>query len=495
MDDQIRKLLDTALLRGNKLLSDQTGYLHLKYHALEEEIQYPIPLIENFLYTLLLFRTKSIENITIAKSFLERLLHFQSENGSFPVYLHEYPECKDHYQAVYLIAPLYWILEGFHHVLGQELKSKLLNALKKLQVNLLKLLEEKTPPLFMRAYIAGGSFALGRFLKDPKMMDQADKLFKDFKAIENEFLSPNELSHLIIASQMVHPDVSESFIKGLFNYLLKTWDAKRLCYTGPAIQEFQSGFEPKSSFYDLFMGYLTGSFSKRSLNDRESILEVSLIQATNDQIQVSNEVQEDIIHVENTQCKVFIGSNYSYSFIDPSMLSEKYKQKGFSPFKFKWGNEDRLHTIALEGLNCQTVSCDHHGDSFEFIFDLGQTPQFDEKETCREISFYFDLFESTLFTVEGVRATLFELSDHLELEMNGTKFGLKFELLDGDGQFLGHFMRGNRPSQMANKGQQRFSAYDAQVFLRTIRRNSNETCRIKVVLEIHKMSHHRSKDS
>ncbi|HRD56241.1 MAG TPA: hypothetical protein PLC42_07595, partial [Parachlamydiaceae bacterium] len=86
--------------------------------------------------------------------------------------------------------------------------------------------------------------------------------------------------------------------------------------------------------------------------------------------------------------------------------------------------------------------------------------------------------ETNQHQVEGF---VFQLGDVVDIVADGKNFQLKFELVEGSGQFLGHFMRGNRPSQIADKAKERFTAFDAQIFLRTIRREAS--CTIKATLK------------
>ena len=81
-----------------------------------------------------------------------------------------------------------------------------------------------------------------------------------------------------------------------------------------------------------------------------------------------------------------------------------------------------------------------------------------------------------------MRATTFQVNEEVEVDTDGLKFTLQFEVVKGSGQFLGHFMRGNRPQQIANKGSRRFEAFDQQIFLRTLRRDPECTVRATITL-------------
>lgn len=180
----------------------------------------------------------------------------------------------------------------------------------------------------------------------------------------------------------------------------------------------------------------------------------------------------------------FKAENYNFAFIEQD--SNKASQdKGFVPYTFKFGNVERLHSISIEGGNSQKIDfqkndLNEQQNIQEFLFSLAEIPELEDKEKCREIAFYFDLFDKTDVRIEGIKATTFLIGEKVEIVLDGFKFELKFEIVKGSGQFMGHFMRGNRPSQIANKGKDRFAAFDNQIFLRTIRRDAD--CVVKGTL-------------
>lgn len=456
MDENLKKLMNLSLAAGEKRISQETDYLHLKYHSLDE-VNQTIPLLENFLFTLSLFKTRSTENVTRAKGFLEKLLYFQIADGEFPVYLHEYPECKDRYLSISLLAPLYWIYHGFHQILGSTLKGRLEKALTLLLDYSLKILIDKNPPYYMRMRLGSAAYAIGKLLGSEDYVKTGEAMLAEFEKETDNWHYQRHLGDLIIAAQMADPKFSQKFM----NHLCKMWNTVLSCYIGPRIEEYQSGFEPEVTLYDLFMGYLTKKFSKRALKESPVHLHAVLIQEC------------DLIVDEK------LGS-YDFTFTESNAQEKCTSQKGFTPYKLVFGSSERLHSLALEGVNCQKIDFKADANKHEFLFFLDAVPELEDKEKSREIAFYFDLFDRTEFRVEGIKATTFQLGEQVEVLMDGFKFDLKFEIVEGSGQFMGHFMRGNRPSQIANKGKDRFAAFDNQIFLRTIRRD--EGCILKATL-------------
>ncbi|HSX25403.1 MAG TPA: hypothetical protein VLE89_00160 [Chlamydiales bacterium] len=132
MDDlkkQIRAI-DLAVLAGRKRQSPRTGFVHL--FVTDEMATDTIPLYENFCFALALFRQKTSETVIEGKELLERLLPFQTSNGNFPAYLHDYPRCWD-FSLPLKIAPIFiHLLRHFSSVLGAELKEKIEKSLAQL---------------------------------------------------------------------------------------------------------------------------------------------------------------------------------------------------------------------------------------------------------------------------------------------------------------------------------------------------------------------------
>lgn len=110
---QIRTI-DLALAAGLKRKSSRTGFIH------DAET---IPIYENFCFVLALFRHKTADSVTEGKELIERLLPFQSEQGNFPIYLHDFPRCYDPHMGLRVAPIMIYLLRLFGPVLG-ELKLR-----------------------------------------------------------------------------------------------------------------------------------------------------------------------------------------------------------------------------------------------------------------------------------------------------------------------------------------------------------------------------------
>ena len=116
-----------ALAAGRKRQSPRTGFVHC--FPGDERIADTIPIYENVCFALSLFRQKTSESVLEGRSLLERLLAFQGKDGNFPVYLHEFPKCRDASMSL-KIAPLFvQIMRRFGSLLGAELKENMARSI------------------------------------------------------------------------------------------------------------------------------------------------------------------------------------------------------------------------------------------------------------------------------------------------------------------------------------------------------------------------------
>lgn len=422
-----KELNDLALSTGRKMLSLQTGFLHYFYEYSEEECYQTIPLMENVLFSLALFQSRLVENINEGKILLGKLLAFQS-GGNFPIYLHDYPQCKDITKGIHLLAPFYWILKHFGHILGQELRNKLEIAC----TNILEQSKHLKISYSPSVRLACANIAFSH---------EGYKILTPFQE-ENEYWhNTNYLIDLLIGLQMVYPSLKNSPWNKLWTFLEKNWHLPTGTYIGPSTHEEQKKGEPHVTPYDLFLGYFSRSYSSRALTPNPAHLYGALIQPTED-------------------------------FFDKT-------HHNFNPFKLVWGSSSYAHTFVCQGNKCKIDSV-YHEDEFELFFTLENEPDLNHIERQREINFYFDYHPEVRVLFDGQKANTFELGQAVTIESGDTKISINFQLIEGEGHFFGHLNRGNRPSQIDAKGKNRFQSYDWHLFLRTLRRSR---CVIKATIK------------
>ena len=127
-----------------------------------------------------------------------------------------------------------------------------------------------------------------------------------------------------------------------------------------------------------------------------------------------------------------------------------------------------FHLLRWEHLVCQDAR--HHAttqkteDGLECIFTYPTTlPDRDEKHM--ELNFYYPYTSG-----DRLSSNTFGLNEWIHIG----PFQMRFELLEGKGQFFGHINQGNRPAQIDRNPT---SAYDWRIGLRTVQRTSDAVIR------------------
>ena len=482
----MRQLIEMAISYGRKLKSTQTGYLHYCYDAHEGDVHLSIPTVENIYYVLALFRSRTVENVTEAKVMLDALLRFQDNvSGNFPIYLHEFPVCKDRFIGVHVAAALFWILKSFHQILGNDLRCRVEIALLAAVHHVLKNHREKAAPYTVAIKIASVAVGVGRLLGYPSLEAEGNVLLEALRAHPDEicWYSPESLGEILSALAIAYSSIKESVWGDFWRHLERTWYQKTACYVGPSVREWQLGSEPQLTLYDLFLGYLSGEFSARMMKGAPVHLEAVLIPAMDDLFSIA----QDRVYVEGNigggHWGLYKGDLFAYSFVGKLEVNPIHA-KGFSPLRFVWGDLAHVHSLVFHGGAGASVNVMRGSDDkkMKIIFDLEGSLEFEDREKCREVACFFDAHDDIKFSVEEEKSSTFTLGEKLLIRSGSLTFLLTLELVEGEGRFLGHRMLGNRSAQKGAKGNARFEAFDWLVFLRTIQREA--TCRIVAELEL-----------
>lgn len=486
-NEGMRQLLEIAICCGRCWQSSQTGFIHYCYSLKDENAHHPIPTYENFIFALALFRSRSAENIADGKELLKRLLHFQSHegemSGNFPVYLHDYPFCKDRLWGAHILVVIYWIYKNFHHVLGADLKQALKMALIRLQNYCLKTIDERPSLYPISLKIASCAKAVGPLLNQSEIGERGDQLFYDLEANRDKstWFSPTSLSDLILAYQILPAGFVKEFEKPFSEHLLATWHTPTSSYCGPGWKEYQRGNQPQVTLYDYYMGYISGTYSFRCFIDHPVQLQAALVFPEEERLKELTYPFNKEGMLNGLPWQLVQKKDYAYSLLAKESSAIPVQEKTFFPLKLIWGSPKLLHSFVCQGGTSESISFKSSEKHLEINFSFSTPPNVDDNEKNQEVCFYVDEDVSTSLTVEGSPATTFKLSDKIIITSGHLKFSLSFQVALGSGEFFGHIMKGNRPSQYSITGVHRFSAYDWQIYLRTIHRT--EECVIKAILQ------------
>jgi hypothetical protein len=366
---QIRSI-DLGYSAGVKRRSARTGFIH------DEET---IPLYDNFCFALILFRKKTADSIHLGKELMEKLLPFQTSDGNFPVFLHDYPKAFD-FQMRYKVAPiLIYLLRLFTPILG-ELKTKIEIALEKA---LSKRPEKSSWENRYRACIG-----------EPLL------------SMDTTHLSPFEWTEWLITAQLA----------GQTHFFIP-YDETLQLFMGQACFDVQEKGEPRPNPIEWLLA--DGHYTPRLLNDHpHQLLTAPLFPIT--------------------------------------YTSEKPIDSSFRLF---WKGSSTIHSLVGKGL------------TFDLPAEIEQG-----RGDLYEAALFCNISPETTILIEGMKGTVFALGDRIQIDTPTLKLELKFELVEGSGEFCGHIFRGNRPSQVS-KG---YEAYDWQIGLRTLRRQG--PARVKVTI-------------
>lgn len=486
--DLSKILGDWALAAGRKLQSKQTGFVHY-YYGDPQQASDTIPIYENVLFVLALLRTRMVEQVQEAKVLLKGILHFQNfqENdayGNFPVYLHAYPQCSDSALSIKILAPLYWIIKQFGHVLGSELKTKLEKATDLLLQHSVRLDCVKTYPYFLIVRFACALQAFGNLWQLDKYRSQGENLLQELSEQQTEeCLSTAQLGEILIGLQMVYPTLSLSPWRSLWQYIEHTWHQDTGTYLGPCIRERQEKVEPEPNLYDLYCGYFSRQFSQRASLYRPQHLYGILIQSTDDFFQKNTNNCTVKGQWKGQLWQTFYQSSLAYTLFEKTTPYQLATDKTYTPLHLIWGDLQKVHTFVCQGGFYQQVRWMKNDDSIALIFTLQENPALDECSQS-EIEFFLDFDPEVTFTIDGHRTTTFRFGDRILVNQPTQRFQITFELLEGAGDFIGHITRGNRPSQVDLKREKRFHSHDWRLVLRTIRRQTNCVVRMCVRLPV-----------
>jgi hypothetical protein len=485
--DAMRQIIELAVCAGRHWQSPQTGFIHYCYSILDETVHATAPLYENFLFILALMRSRSADNITEAKGYLDHLLNFQQSegatSGNFPVYMHEYSDCKDRLLGVHLLAPLYWIHKNFHSLLGADLKAKLEVRLMKLVHYCLKTHEEKEAPYHLAWKIGAGAQAIGMLLQQPELQTRGQRMVSKLQDHWDEaaLCSPTTLAEVLVAFQMIYPSLSQALPAEIWQRITSSWHLPTCSYCGPGWKEYQRGKEPQPSLFDFFMGYFAESYNYRGFLDHPIQLQAALVQPTDDRLLPP----EYPVELEGTLLdmpwKIYQTNAMAYSHLAKRKASVP-QEKTFVPLSILWGDSDLAHTFVCQGGNIESIDFTSDWETITLRITLANTIPPEHREKRQEICFYFDQSPNSKTTVNSIAATTFQMGEQLVVEDPALKIAIDFAVEEGEGRFFGHIMKGNRPSQTTLVGKNRFEAFDWHLFLRSVERTAH--CVVKVTLSL-----------
>lgn len=485
--DPIKILAEWALSAGRHFQSKQTGFVHL-YNAEADPGAQTIPLLENFLFVLALFRTHVVEQVQEGKKLLKGLLAFQNKDskeniGNFPVYLHEFPVCNDKALALLILAPMYWIIKQYGHILGSELKKELQETSVKALQHCIRMHQEKPFPFSLAVRVAAAKHAFGLLWSDEMLVRTGEEeLLSLAKQQIDGWQTTRQVADLLVALQMVYSKISESPWSLLWEQINQTWHSNLATYIGPCVREWQEGLEPQGNLFDLFGGYYGGQFSGHASRLNPFHLHGILIQVSSEKFDEARFPSSLTGVLKDQAWLLNCEKNWAYTLLEKKGSFQPTVDKTHTPFRLVWGDGGPIHSLVCQGGNIEQMEFRQEEQKLILDFDLRELASEEQSAPKNEIEFFIDHHPEYRFRISGEAANTFELDKEIEIDLKQIKFFIKFELLEGEGTFFGHVMRGNRPSQTDLKGEKRFFSYDWTFFLRSIRRKGKCKMRAEITM-------------
>jgi len=249
---------------------------------------------------------------------------------------------------------------------------------------------------------------------------------------DRKVLSSSQLADELIALQLQG--------EGSIEMISRYWDS---VYLGPYARELHEGGAPAPTLFDCFMGQLHKKPITRLIADHPVHLKASLVYPFEQE--PAPQEKKPYIWVHDPETKAV---------------------------HLFWA--DNPHSFSIQG-----ATAFHHLGNSTYAIDCtlsDEPPKFGEEKS--EVACYLDYHPSHALTIDGGRASAFTLDQQVSIQSTSLKLDLKFSILEGEGNFYGHLLRGNRPRQAATRGPNRFNAYDWQLALRTVARKPTTSLRI-----------------
>lgn len=330
-----KRCVDLALDACRKRQSPRTGFVH--YFPFDEGQTDVIPLYENFCFAAALYRQKTVEAALEGKELLERLLAFQTPEGNFPLYLHEFPRCKDRMQGLKIASILVQLQRHFSSVLPPSLKEGLRSCVEK---------------IFSHA----GERKNGLVELDPVHFSAADWA---------QWLLSSQLSEAPLAVNVPSP-----FHPKMQLFLLSE---------APQIQE---GFEPKVQLLEWILAESSAAFSPRLLKDHPLQMQLAAIWKAPYFQERSQGFQENYAAVLGSKVdllRIFWSSEKLNSFVAPQPGYGRICQIGENQWEILFDlpeDADQSHNDLFEALFYCNASSDVElsiNDQKGMVFYLGDS--------------------------------------------------------------------------------------------------------------------------
>ena len=408
-----KKLLDLSLNEARRRQSAATSWVHSQNKEM-------IPLLDNAAFVMALLRSRSVDHFQEGVNRLERLCAFQTPAGAFPKYVHLFGFAEDHQVSVRLLAIFFWIERLFARFMSEPVRERLQKTRVALRAFCAKR-EERRP-------FSSGTGVLFAALTGT------------FQAKATPPQSSEEWGDWLLAAQIAGDGGAVQLEEGA-----RLWNPRTGVYLGEPVAEFYEKRTPQVTLMHLFMADYAAYYPPYVSRPHPVHIFAGLIFSAEQTVSFKEERGGDVSAS---------GSIHSRRLEKPL--------RGAHLFRFTWEGIEGVHSFV-----CQEQQC-----GFEQVSDREFLLSYPEEEVVDkeriECSFFVDNHPEVALRVAGEQATLFRLSDLVQIKTPSGALTVRFDCVEGEGVFSGHISQGNRPAQLVDDGK----AYDWKIDLRTIRRTA-----------------------
>lgn len=416
MQTEALRPVDLAFLAAKKRQSPRTGFVHFFYG--HDGASDTIPLYENLCYVVALLQQRKAEAVLEAKDLLMRLLAFQTAEGNFSVYLHDYPRCFSLLMGLKVAPLLLLILQSvaFTPSVGAECREKVEQALQRIVAFYADQKRSRTlPPLWEYRY------------QMCKAVLERSELPLD--TLDTTAFSATDWWEYWVTKQFQEAPSCSFYHEGL-----------GLCL-GPFIFErAQEGTQPAPALIDWVCAEKIDT--PRLLKDHPSQMGLAALEAVR------------VVPCQGTTPFALLADLETGSW------------------DLLWKDQS-VHRLSLDlpvGKMTQPEA-DILQIEWQEISEV-------QRDDLFEVAFYVDASLAIDVSIGGVKGTSFAMGDWVQICTEESSIAIRFTVVEGEGDFCGHIYRSNRPNQrLSTEGE----SFDWKIGLRTLRRSEKCRLSIQVV--------------
>lgn len=457
---ETKKHINT-LQAAQNFLSESTQWIQMSYEKRPFLRADSAPFYHNFIYAYILLNTKQRPEMEQGIQKLEHLMCFQVNaldfKVNFPRYLHQYPHCDRSFEILDICVPICKILQHFGHILPKELRSRIHQLVTDVMSSLIIWLDTHSAPYLLKIQMYALLIALGTLLKEAIWVEKGRFGLEQLFALgpHKTWGSVRHLSKMILFLGLIEGEAQPFYLQSFWNYLIQSWHSKLLAYQGASLNEHFYQNQPENTLYHLFMSDQF-DLPRPALADAD-LMEAELLPTIKQvfDFQPTEHVQYTLNPFSVTQ---YSKDNYSISFFQ--MEKDQWEKRGgFYPLKIIMQGDATPDHFALEmGSFCtiRPLTC----KQFELIF---------EPEHELDVSFFINLASNVQVTLNGQKATMFNLEHPIDFIFKNFKISLTQP--ESQKGIWAQLLHNNRRSQLIKEFNH---TYDAQLYLRNIQHASRQ---------------------